>query len=382
VRAWFVVALVACSSESNDVTGPFTGDTRRFVIDAIQVPRESTEASQLAADLDGDGGPENQFGNVTGVLATTNDLTPHGADMIASGALASIVSIQADDLANDDSVGVAYIGADGSPATVAGGRFIDGAFMSNRTRETRAPGRALVRLPIYVNADPLALEIEGMEIELHPDGDGYTGIVRGGLDEDAARQAAFLGLVQMFETEPERHLVFGRGIDKDHDDVITRAEVDDSVIALLVTADIDLFDGERYAPKPASTTPDSLSIAFGIHLTPCAAGRCSTATPANTCRDRVRDGDETDIDCGGSCQPCWAAKQCSRPEDCQSRACDGGSCRAASCSDGVRDGYESDVDCGSSCGKCAAGLVCAADSDCASNNCDNGIASLGTCLGQ
>jgi hypothetical protein len=47
----------------------------------------------------------------------------------------------------------------------------------------------------------------------------------------------------------------------------------------------------------------------------------------------------------------------------------------------VRDGYESDVDCGGSCAPCAAGLTCAADSDCASNNCDNGIASLGTCSG-
>jgi len=102
----------------------------------------------------------------------------------------------------------------------------------------------------------------------------------------------------------------------------------------------------------------------------------------NTARDRVRDGDETDVDCGGSTQPCWTMKSCGRPEDCQSQACDAGACRAPTCSDGVRDGYESDIDCGSSCGKCAAGKVCAADSDCASNNCDNGIASLGTCQGQ
>jgi hypothetical protein len=374
--------LGACSSESSDVTGPFTGETRRFVVDAVQIPRDSSEASALAADLDGDGAEENQFGTVTGVLVTTGDLTSDGPDMIASGALASIVTIQADDFSSDDRVGVTYFGADGAPAVVAGGRFSAGAFMSNRTRDTRAPGRARVRLPIYVNADPLELELEGMEIELVPDGTGYTGIVRGGLREDAARQAAFLGLVQMFETEPQRHLVFGRGIDKDHDDVITRAEIDDSVIALLVSADIDLFDGERYAPKPGSASPDSLSIAFGIHLTPCADGRCSTTTPINACRDRVRDGDETDIDCGGSCQPCAAAKQCMRAEDCQSQACDAGSCRAPTCSDGVRDGYESDVDCGSSCAKCAADRACAADWDCASNNCDNGIASLGTCLGQ
>lgn len=382
MRVWFAAALgalVACSGESNDVTGPFTGETRTFLVDAITVPRDASEASSIAADLDGNGSVENQLGTVTSVLTTTNDLTLDASQMIASGALASLVSIQADDPLNDDSVGVAYFGALDEPAVFAGGRLIDGAFVSNRTRETRVPGRANVHLPVFVNADPLVLALEGMEIELTPDGaGGYDGIVRGGIREAVAREAAYLGLIEMFETEPTRHLVFGRGLDRDHDDVITRAEVDDSLIALLVKADIDLFDGDRYAPR-VSTTPDSLSVAFTIHLTPCPAGTCSRPPPTNLCRDRVRDGDETDVDCGGSCQPCAAAKQCSRAEDCQSNACDAGSCRAATCSDGVRDGYESDVDCGGSCGKCAPGAACAADWDCASDNCSNGPASLGTC---
>ena len=377
MRAVLLVLLVGCS-DSSDVTGPFTGEPVRFVVDAIQVPHDANEAAALAADLDGDDVPDNQFGNVTGVLAGTTDLSMHAADMIASGALASVVMIQADDLSSDSSVGVTYLGAMDEPATVAGGRFVNGAFASNLTRDTHVPGAARVHLPIYVNADPLVIELEGMAIELAPDGAGYTGVVRGGFREEAARAAAYTGLVQMFETEPERHLVFGRGVDKNHDDMITRAEVDDSVIALLVTADVDLFDGERFAPH-VSTTPDSLSVAFGIHLTPCASGTCSSVAPMNGCRDRARDGDETDVDCGGSCQPCWADKLCLRAEDCQSRACDAGHCRAATCNDGVRDGYESDVDCGSSCGPCMAGKICAADSDCASTNCDNGIASLGTC---
>ncbi|HEU4615819.1 MAG TPA: hypothetical protein VFS15_27170 [Kofleriaceae bacterium] len=383
MRVWLVAVPVcllgACSGDGNDVTGPFTGESRRFVVDAVRVPRDGSEAMQLAADLDGDGAPENAFGNVTGVLGTTNDLSTHAADMIASGALASTVTIQADDLTDDDSVGVTYHGADGEPATVAGGRFVGGAFVSNRTRETRVPGRARVHLPVYVNADPLALDLEGMELELTADGSGgYDGIVRGGFREEDAREAAYLGLLQMFETEPERHIVFERGIDADHDDVITRAEVDDSVIALLVSADIALFDGDRYAPR-TDAPADSLSVAFGIHLAPCAEGRCSSAVPENGCRDRLRDGDETDVDCGGSCQACAGGKQCTIAADCQSQACDAGTCRAASCSDGVRDGYESDIDCGGSCGPCMTGRACAVDADCASNNCSAGIASLGSC---
>jgi len=232
VRAVLLVLLVGCS-DSSDVTGPFTGEPVRFVVDAIQVPHDANEAAALAADLDGDDVPDNQFGNVTGVLAGTTDLSMHAADMIASGALASVVMIQADDLSSDSSVGVTYLGAMDEPATVAGGRFVNGAFASNLTRDTHVPGAARVHLPIYVNADPLVIELEGMAIELAPDGAGYTGVVRGGFREEAARAAAYTGLVQMFETEPERHLVFGRGVDKNHDDMITRAEVDESERATL-----------------------------------------------------------------------------------------------------------------------------------------------------
>jgi hypothetical protein len=371
VKLALVAALVGCSS-SSDITGPFTGEVRRYYVDSFSIPMDATEAIAIAADLDGDDNPENVFGNVTGVLNSTGDLSVHGADMIASRALYSVVDIQADDLADDDAAGVTYYGANfdatGEPAVVFGGRFVGGAFTSNRTADTAAPGMATVHLPIYTNADPLILPLEVAEIELRPDGSGgFDALVRGGFREELARQAAFEGLVQMFETEPGRHLVFHRGVDKDRDGTMSRSEVDDSVIALLVTADVDLFAGDP--------NPDSISVAFGVHLTPLQA----SLTPANHCRDRTRDADETDVDCGGSCQACWHGKSCTRAEDCQSRACDGGTCRAPTCTDGVKDGYESDVDCGAQCAPCASGRTCAADTDCTSNACSNGIASLGTC---
>jgi len=380
VRILLLIAIAGCSSSpSSDVVGPFTGPIHRFAIDAITVPRDSAEADRYAADLDGDGKPENQLGLVTAVLASTNDLSIHASDMIAAGALASSIEIQADDLGDDDSVGVRYLGADGEVATAAGGRLVAGSFRSNRTFETRAPGRALVRLPVYTNADPLIIDLEGMELDLEPDGNGgFDAIVRGGIRQERAREVAYTGLVQMFETEPERHLVFQRGVDTDHDGVMSRQEVDDSVIALLVTADIHLFDGERYAPR-AGDAKDSLSLGFAIHLSPCPSGTCSTSVPVDHCRDRVRDGDETDVDCGGSCQRCADALACALPDDCQTRGCDAGRCRAATCGDGVRDGYESDVDCGGACGTCRAGQACASDADCASAACDQGVGTAGTC---
>jgi hypothetical protein len=42
------------------------------------------------------------------------------------------------------------------------------------------------------------------------------------------------------------------------------------------------------------------------------------------------------------------------------------------CSNGMKDGTESDVDCGSDCSQCANGKACVAFSDCSSAHCVNG----------
>lgn len=266
-------------------------------------------------------------------------------------------------------MGARYLGADGDEAGVAGGTLVGGVFRSNRTATTRVPGAATLRLPIYTNADPLTVELVGMELDLDPDGrGGFDAVVRGGLRVEPARALAYAGLLQMFETEPERHIVFARGVDGDRNGVLSSDELDDSVIALLVKADVEILD------EPA------ISFAFGVHLTPCASGRCTQTTPGDTCRDRIQDGDETDVDCGGACQPCAPAKHCSVPADCQANACDAGRCAAWSCENGLRDGYESDVDCGGPCGVCAAGRACADDADCADGTCTNGVATLGACV--
>lgn len=347
-----VAALVGCSSESNDVTGPFSGQPKQFYVDAIEVPADSAQAMALASDLDGDGATENKFGGATAVLSVTNDLSKDSADMIASGAIAQVVDIQADDLMNDPMVGVTFDGG-----AVFGGRFVNGAFTSNRARDTQHPGTATLRLPVFTNTSPVTLYVEG-ELDLEPDGDGYRAIVRGRVDGKQARDAAFAGLDEMFQTEPQRHLVFMRTIDGDHDGVVTHDELDESVIGLLLSPDLG----------------NDISLAVALHLSPMPVMR----TPIDHCRDRIKDGDETDVDCGGSCQACWDGKACAQPTDCQSASC-AGTCAAASCSDGVRDGFESDIDCGATCGKCAAGRVCAGDADCASNSCDNTVSTLGHC---
>jgi hypothetical protein len=89
------------------------------------------------------------------------------------------------------------------------------------------------------------------------------------------------------------------------------------------------------------------------------------------CGNNIKDGDETDVDCGGTCAPCADGKACGGAQDCQNQVCTAGVC-THSCSDQVKNGNEVDVDCGGSCAACANGKVCGADADCQSARCSYG----------
>ena len=58
----------------------------------------------------------------------------------------------------------------------------------------------------------------------------------------------------------------------------------------------------------------------------------ATTTSAGACANGVKDGDETDVDCGGSaCGPCGLGKACSDGGDCQSAFCTDGVCCNVAC---------------------------------------------------
>lgn len=93
----------------------------------------------------------------------------------------------------------------------------------------------------------------------------------------------------------------------------------------------------------------------------CASGVCS-GVPTPKCRppncdDKVQNGNETDVDCGGiDCvmqgSPCIEAKKCRATTDCVSGVCMSGVCQAPSCKDGVKNSMETGVDCGGACAPC------------------------------
>lgn len=107
----------------------------------------------------------------------------------------------------------------------------------------------------------------------------------------------------------------------------------------------------------------------------CASGLCRE----NTCRavtpaDGTKNGDETDVDCGGTASPaCADGKDCKIAPDCTSGVCTGDKCQVPTAKDGVQNGDETGVDCGGSTTKaprCPTGKGCLGDADCDKVKCD------------
>jgi hypothetical protein len=107
------------------------------------------------------------------------------------------------------------------------------------------------------------------------------------------------------------------------------------------------------------------------------------ACVAATCGDNVKNQNETDTDCGGTCAPtkkCAVGKGCMASGDCASGVCTGGVCQTPTCSDTVKNGGETDTDCGGNmCSGCGTGKGCLAGTDCTSKVCTTNICQAATC---
>ena len=276
---------------------------KHYAVAALDLPQTTADATAFGVDLDGDGTVDNQLGVIFSALVSTHDATTHAADMIASGAIASTLDV------GDDT---RYHGKGDDDSIV---------------------------LPIFADADPMVLPLEHVEISV----DGATALIRGGIPIAAARTAAYAGVAQMMADNAAGHLPFARVLDTDHDGMISMDELENSsLLAAFLVA--DLHDAQQ------------LSVGFRVTL----AEAPATGTPMDACHDRVIDGDETAVDCGGSCGACPVT--------------------APTCSDGVRDQFESGVDCGAACPPCGSGQPCAVSADCASGTCNGaGPAGVGSC---
>jgi cysteine-rich repeat protein len=108
----------------------------------------------------------------------------------------------------------------------------------------------------------------------------------------------------------------------------------------------------------------------------CEANKCIAAS----CQDQVKNGEETDVDCGGKdCLTCDDLQTCVDGSDCKSSVCVGNICLVPTCTDGAKNGAETDQDCGgATCGPCDAGEACQTGTDCISGQCSGSVC-VATC---
>lgn len=109
----------------------------------------------------------------------------------------------------------------------------------------------------------------------------------------------------------------------------------------------------------------------GSEYAPAGAWQVWVREAVSACANNVRDGDETGVDCGGTCAPCLEA--CGSAAECPSGICRQGVCEPSRCVDRVKNGTETDVDCGGSCGPCPVRKACLSTADCDGSLCDEGI---------
>jgi hypothetical protein len=105
----------------------------------------------------------------------------------------------------------------------------------------------------------------------------------------------------------------------------------------------------------------------------CSNGVCA----APSCNDARQNGDESGLDCGGSCPACATGASCRAASDCASLSCSAGLCAAPSCTDAIQNQGEVALDCGGPCGPCAVGQACTTNTQCATNLCGAGACPAG-----
>ncbi|MCB9737747.1 MAG: hypothetical protein H6747_00655 [Deltaproteobacteria bacterium] len=127
-------------------------------------------------------------------------------------------------------------------------------------------------------------------------------------------------------------------------------------------------------------TTSALSVIVGLLLV-AGCGSESAPTPCGgvdqRCCATATDACNAGLGCSaGTCieAPFVAGAACSAPTECESAICGGDSlCTQSACDDGVKNGLESDVDCGGACAtRCDLGATCGDDADCGKGTCFGG----------
>jgi hypothetical protein len=301
----------ACVNGKCQCTTPTGVNQLKLVAQQITLPQQR---SDFAVDLNGDGKVDNQYGNIIGALSAQNLDVQGSVDMqVASGQVLLLVDLRSSDVtfASDSCAGAVVTNAqmkanpdfsgNGSftiDTTVMAGNFAgpisNSTFLSTAPATATTPVSLEVYLPLFSfggTTMPTTLKITAAQLKLQG---GQRGQINGVIkkqDLDAAEVEVAATLNAQVQANPTSSTAmqllqifdFGGSADptgkcgqtcqnpdgscaKANDGVISTCEVTTNpIIRNVLAPDVDMFDAQgNYAPNPANTSKDSLSIGFGF----------------------------------------------------------------------------------------------------------------------
>ena len=281
---------------------PTCDNSHQFVVNTVQVPTSSSQASTLGLDLDGDS--DNQVDNALGRilsalrLAAGLDAQQLIDESLADGGLLQLLDVQTDDLENSDCVSVQVLpGRDlDDPVDPSDNFSGDESFaiaddqlaggLSGTIQDGKVvlgPGTASISLPLWPSAGPIRIPLTGARLEGTISAEGImSGRLAGGIAEQDIHGIVLPALADGMNRDIENDCtgvapqccapgtttdVIVRQFDFDADCRITADELLRNVlIAALLQPDVDLIDADNgNALEPdRDGVRDSLSVGVGL----------------------------------------------------------------------------------------------------------------------
>lgn len=114
------LGLAACSGDGGGEPPEPEGEHHTYVVDSVTIPLNATEARELGFDIDGDGEPDNQLGNILAALISAGggdlDLQASITESVDAGEILLLADIQATALTSAAASGFSlYLGENPQP---------------------------------------------------------------------------------------------------------------------------------------------------------------------------------------------------------------------------------------------------------------------------
>jgi hypothetical protein len=251
-----------------------------------------TTSAQYAIDLNGDGQPDNALGKIVASFTTTG-LMPQMAvtAAVTAGSDTYLIEEQSSDPTQQSAAGagvtLALATRPASPPKYDGtdtftvsssdtpsqflGNISNGVFTSNDPATATAPVQVTLSLSFIAGQPPLILPVTAGYVQLTNTNGVVSGQIDGAIKQTDVNITLLPAFAQLMNTEyndpstPAQTRQTLATFDTDDNGMITVAELmNNPIIESVFAADVQLFQNGAYAPNPANTAKDSLSLGLAF----------------------------------------------------------------------------------------------------------------------